>query len=396
MIRKWHAWWALVSMFTVAGLTIRFSIAACSETSKSELADWSAKRQQVARSHTFIWNVAGMLHIPKEAVWGNMISTLLIAQKILEQKISSASEQVNWWKYNISMINPPQMDLFASGISENYIITNSPHIVHIAAYRERLASYEATDKIAETFEVYFQNELVVHLRNQGSVVADIALHPAGTVSMGDPFETFIGPAFLVFLAGVPPLCMFAGSEKDWQLVATTPDEWVYERKTPDNWELELHVSRIHKGAPKSLLMRRTGAQFYWNVLQFTQIDGQWFPLEIEMIYEYYDLTTPATREDIEKILENYIVKDDNGREQAIVSLPLHRCSRPSMSRRRYMLVSAKPASTACFTLPQGTFVRDWRLSGGNLWHKGNGIVVEYTWEGFLPDLETLNQKAHAK
>jgi hypothetical protein len=93
----------------------------------------------------------------------------------------------------------------------------------------------------------------------------------------------ISSTAFVFLNGVSPFRLFDTTPEEWRLKSVSEDEWVFElQQTNRRLQVRVCLSRHHHDAPSRLEIEHPdGHVERWRTLKFQNIEGTWFPSEVE-------------------------------------------------------------------------------------------------------------------
>jgi hypothetical protein len=216
----------------------------------------------------------------------------------------------------------------------------------------QVLSFPEVQPVLSQSDTYFVQNIVV------SVDYDLNGRPSGATlsrAEGDVWglgesHGVISPAKLIFLAGISPLRMQSVPLDRWQLKSVSPEKWVFTLKRPEEEsykpQIEIHLDRRYGDAPAYLEIRYSdGETRIWRTLKYKQIEGAWFPSEVEYI--------------------------ENGYERVW---------------RKFVLVRATRTKSVEIAIPEGLRLLDYRRAGDTAW-EGSADYEETEWK---PDL--LGQK----
>jgi hypothetical protein len=236
-------------------------------------------------------------------------------------------------------------------LSGHHLIERTPKITRIKRLVQALSFPEVQPVLSQS-DTYFLQNIVI------SVDYDLDGHPMGATlsrAEGDVWglgesHGVISPAKLIFLAGISPLRMESVPLDRWQLKSVSPEKWVFtlKRQEEESYkpQIEIHLDRRYGDAPAYLEIRYSdGETRIWRTLKYKQIEGAWFPSEVEYI--------------------------QNGDRRVW---------------KKYVLVRATRTKSVEIAIPEGLRVRDYRRAGDASW-EGSADYEETEWK---PDL--LGQK----
>mgnify|MGYP000162483880 FL=1 len=103
------------------------------------------------------------------------------------------------------------------------------------------------------------------------------------ISPGLGWLTPLRPTAFVFLNGVSPFRLFDAAPEEWRLRSVSEDEWAFELQQANRQlQVRVYLSRRHNDAPSMLEIEHpNGYVERWRTLKFQNVEGIWFPSEVE-------------------------------------------------------------------------------------------------------------------
>lgn len=287
-------------------------------------------RERVAEKYTFEWSRVTYKKFSEEFV--DMMNNLKISQAL---SVGAPLE-------NIRLLDKNALLSTVFEVPSNYTIERTPQWTRVhRSYRCVSLEKARLEDEWDQEEAYFggQTVIVVFRDDTGKVSSiDIAESKLDALGWGDN-RNVIDPVTLVLCAGVSPFRLYGSTPDCWKLVSCSPDEWVFElsakdlatkteafTEIEDSLPIRIHLNRRrHDALAKIEVHDPGGAVFVGQVKRYVQIEGVWFPSEIECYYDSFD---------------------------------------KSESLSKLVLVGHRRTRSITFPeIAEGTYVRDWRRFG---------------------------------
>jgi hypothetical protein len=268
-------------------------------------------RERVAARMTFEWTESSSVRIPLEWITNHnkkMIDYVFSLAQSDEAQSAKTPPQAFDDMLSKLLIDEKIANMVFE-LTAYYTIERYSEQIHIRTQKQAIDINQAKvlDNMFE-YEAYLQGNFVIevsHDPSDGQITAvQLARCDADVSGFGSPFGG-AQPEWLVVYAGVSPFRLYGRKLEEWRLVSVSPREWVFELpREPENKSsnqhdeilqtevrtsslrtpyVRFHLDRHYQDALSRLEIRYSDDTIYtWRTLRYKQIEGVWFPSEVEL------------------------------------------------------------------------------------------------------------------